>query len=497
MPMTKPTSEQVTFLAAGSGASQRTVLDKLRDTFNVLDYAVGGFVPNNPALDFSPTFNAAIAAVAAAGGGTLEFPKENFYFLTRPAEIYGGINLRGNRTTLHKYYVENGSGTHAGAEGVKRGVFSFDGNQNNGTFIDGFSFYNYAAGGSAISLVADVGDSNGPGLIWISNVHCSGGGTGNPAPDDYYWWEACIYIDGSEARTGAAGVRGVWIENCPLFLGKTAAIESYATGSLVVSDCWTAVLYTTGASIKCDGGLKDGGGVGVTHGRIELQGCNFPSPCKFGTESSVTHAAVEAVVMHGYYGTPTFGAQMNTPPIFLGRVVAGSITSTSGQYTAITDNGQRLEGNTTIDGLVTATGAVTAEGRVLANNSTATGIKYDSGSTIGIACAGAVDAGIAALNIAVPAGQSVRFDCGSAKFVQVSDGNGNACLAFADYQSSTVSLVSNPSSVYTNATGTANRISITKAATSHTIRVMNEFTATRNIGIAVFGSTPSTITLGV
>ena len=38
MPMTKPTSEQVTFLAAGSGASQRTVLDKLRDVVSVKDF---------------------------------------------------------------------------------------------------------------------------------------------------------------------------------------------------------------------------------------------------------------------------------------------------------------------------------------------------------------------------------------------------------------------------------------------------------------------------
>ena len=201
--------------------------------------------------------------------------------------------------------------------------------------------------------------------------------------------------------------------------------------------------------------------------------------------------------MQGYYGTPTFGAQMNTPPILLGRVVVGSITSTSGQYTAITDAGSRLEGNATVNGSALVNGIMTVNGFVRASGSNVTGIRYDSGNTIAIACAGAVDAGIGALTIAVPAGESVRFDCGSAKFVQVADGSGNACLAFADYVSATVSLVSNPSGVYTNATGTPNRVSITKAATSHIIRVMNEFATTRNITIAVFGSTPSTITLGV
>jgi hypothetical protein len=56
--MTKPTSEQVTFLAAGSGASQRTVLDKLRDVVSVKDFgAVGDGVANDTAA-----FNAAWTA---------------------------------------------------------------------------------------------------------------------------------------------------------------------------------------------------------------------------------------------------------------------------------------------------------------------------------------------------------------------------------------------------------------------------------------------------
>jgi hypothetical protein len=50
MPMTKPTSEQVTFLAAGTGATQRTVLDKLRDVVSVKDFgAVGDGVADDTA----------------------------------------------------------------------------------------------------------------------------------------------------------------------------------------------------------------------------------------------------------------------------------------------------------------------------------------------------------------------------------------------------------------------------------------------------------------
>lgn len=70
MPMTKPTSEQVTFLAAGSGATQRTALDKLRDVVSVKDFgAVGDGVADDTAA-----IQAAINAASAANGGIVYVP---------------------------------------------------------------------------------------------------------------------------------------------------------------------------------------------------------------------------------------------------------------------------------------------------------------------------------------------------------------------------------------------------------------------------------------
>ena len=138
----------------------------------------------------------------------------------------------------------------------------------------------------------------------------------------------------------------------------------------------------------------------------------------------------------------------------------------------------------------------TINGFVIARTGNATGYRFPTGvTTYGIACAGATDAGIG--NFTVPAGESIRFTMGSAKSAVVSLATGDACMVFADYKSATVSLVSNPSGTFTNATGTPSRVSVTKTANNHELRIYNEFVTTQTISVCVFGSTPDNITLGV
>ena len=67
MPQTKPTSEQVTFLQAGTGATQRTALAKLRDTVSVKDFgAVGDGVADDTAA-FQAAIDASSVVYVPAG----------------------------------------------------------------------------------------------------------------------------------------------------------------------------------------------------------------------------------------------------------------------------------------------------------------------------------------------------------------------------------------------------------------------------------------------
>jgi hypothetical protein len=486
------------FRQTGTGAVARTVDAKLKDTFNIMDYVQGDWVPNDVTKDFTPTFAAAIAAVAAAGGGVLEFVgSKTYYFLTRPPEITGGVCLSGNFARIRKRYIETGTGTYAGAEGTKRGVFSFLGNTNNFTFIENFTFQNQAwdgvddtGNGSAISIVADAGNTFGPGLIWIRNIHCSADTTGLPSPANYIWWKSCIYLDGSEVRTDPIGIRGLYISNCELFTPATATIEAYGIEHLFVSDTESNVGRTGCCGVKIDGGLKDGTGLGVKTDRPTFSNCDFQSVFgfKIGTESSVTHSYVQSPIVTGTIGQLELGAQANYPLLVGSQANTLTIDPTV-LYTLITEDGCALNGLTTINGALFVSGAVVAKG------GNATGFRFPTGvTTYGIACAGATDAGFGAFT--VPASQSIRFTMGSAKMAMISLATGDACLVFADFKNATVSLVSNPSATFTNATGTASRVSITKSVNSHELRIYNEFATTQTISVCAFGSTPSTITLG-
>ena len=107
MPMTKPTSEQVTFLASGTGASQRTVLDKLRDVVSVKDFgAVGDGVADDTAaiqaaIDWVMYRNLAWNATKPLPNGGSVYIPAGIYRITDTIQLgygmsYGSVKIYGD-----------------------------------------------------------------------------------------------------------------------------------------------------------------------------------------------------------------------------------------------------------------------------------------------------------------------------------------------------------------------------------------------------------------
>ena len=102
MAMTKPTSEQVTFLQTGTGATARTVDDKLKDTVSVKDFgAVGDGVTDDSA--------AIQAAITASFGKTLYFPAGTYNLITSPFNNASGMQLGGTLTSNTKWVGSSAS----------------------------------------------------------------------------------------------------------------------------------------------------------------------------------------------------------------------------------------------------------------------------------------------------------------------------------------------------------------------------------------------------
>lgn len=141
MPMTKPTSEQVTFLASGTGASQRTVLDKLRDVVSVKDFgAVGNGVADDTA-----------AMQSAHNTGKIVFYPAGRYKFSSLTIASGGIIGVGKATILDTIDTTSGDViTYTGADNTGLLV-----NELGAVFRDFYlraNTYSQKSGGAGIKL---------------------------------------------------------------------------------------------------------------------------------------------------------------------------------------------------------------------------------------------------------------------------------------------------------------------------------------------------------
>jgi hypothetical protein len=85
-------------------------------------------------------------------------------------------------------------------------------------------------------------------------------------------------------------------------------------------------------------------------------------------------------------------------------------------------------------------------------------------------------------------GQVFTMDLGSSKLFTINTGGGQAALVFADYSTSTITILANPSSAFeASSTPATNKIGIYKSSTNHTISIKSAFTSTVVVGILVIG----------
>ncbi len=227
MPMTKPTSEQVTFLAAGTGASQRTALDKLRDVVSVKDFgAVGDGVAND-----ATAITNALAYLGTIGGGTLAFHGshnvENTSF-TIPSNVV----LYGNGATIAK--SSNGSNARIF---IIRNVSNVE--VRDFAMLDG----NYTGVSTGSNPVIEIGDLTGStsGMV-TKNISI----TGNYIRNGNH---ALIGVYG-QTDTGNAGVSNVFINGNTLERAGTGIFNYKGTTNLSI--CGNTMLSIGAVGVVLD-----------------------------------------------------------------------------------------------------------------------------------------------------------------------------------------------------------------------------------------------------
>jgi hypothetical protein len=279
MPQTKPTSEQVTFLQAGTGATQRTALAKLRDTVSVKDFgAVGDGVANDTAA-----VQAAITAVQATNGGSVYFPTGN-YKITSSLLITGGnislIGLPGAKPTLTNAIV--GSAVDPLLKITTVGNYIvIDGLTFNGNGLTGAS-----GNGNAISIINTTGSGLWPQQVMIRDcVITNHTGTGKdetnasiPACGIFAYLGQALHVSNCTIYTNAIGVR-LYQEQKVYFTHTT--VDNCTNTGIYLDGCVDVSLHGCVCQSSGANGATDGLMYFKNTERVGLYGCRMKNGYPF------------------------------------------------------------------------------------------------------------------------------------------------------------------------------------------------------------------------
>jgi hypothetical protein len=196
--MTKPTSEQVTFLAAGAGATQRNLVDKVREVVSVKDFgAVGDGVADDAA--------AIQAAVDASAGRPVYLPTGTYrinstinYVTTSSSVFTPGLKLFGDGSdkTIIDTRVSNGPAINVDTSASTKFQLyaSIEGLsiETNGTpsvasgivlrkayMVTIQDVWVYGLSGDGIQITMNAGDADGSNMVELNQCrieNCAGWG---------------------------------------------------------------------------------------------------------------------------------------------------------------------------------------------------------------------------------------------------------------------------------------------------------------------------------
>lgn len=221
-------SNNVSFVQAGTGAVTRTVQAKLRDTYSILDFgALEGSTANQ-----TTTLQTAIDAVSAAGGGDLLIPDGTFY--VTGLAMKANVTLVGqSKSAILKMFSTSGVRDMITVTGQSNCTFrNLTIDLSNATGVGG-------AGSIAIRHGAVAQAANNLRVDNVDFINNNPGTTYNAFIDSY-----CSVVS-----------RGMFIENCN-FDGKfairilpnvapSAPPSSTACGNFIIRDnvCKNAILF--------------------------------------------------------------------------------------------------------------------------------------------------------------------------------------------------------------------------------------------------------------